>query len=510
MKYLGSALVAAVCLSWAVQPGQSYPLDYYFETKLDHVAASQDNRTFMMRYVVEDKFYNDPVNVNKSRPILFYAGNEGDIYSFYNNSGFMTKTLAEQFGALIVFAEHRYFGQSFPFDRSVAFTAPYNTYLTVENTLEDYIQLLKTVKMTWGAEDKAVIAFGGSYGGMLAAWIRMRYPAEIQGALAASAPLVYFQGAKTAASGDFSEIVTADFNNTYEDGRCAKGIKEGFTYLMDLKTRDADWAELGEVFSVCEPFKSADDIQNLYYYLGNGLNYMAMTDYPYPSSFLQPMPAWPITEACKAFADVAPQEPEPKNGSLGALSEREKTVLTALKSLSDVYFNYTNATECTNYNDTEASGSLDAEGWNVLACNQLAMPIDFGSADSMFITELFNETQYAEDCFTKYGLNPYYSWALDQFGGADFQKDFYDYSNIIFSNGELDPWRAGGVYKFVQFDLPFYVIRGGAHHLDLREPMPEDKETNVGWVRDQETQLIEQWINEYQSRVAAEKITFVQ
>lgn len=256
--------------------------------------------------MVDDKYYRNASNVNKSRPIFFYAGNEGDIYSFYNNSGFMTETLAEQYGALVVFGEHRYFGKSFPFPKDKAFKAPFNSYLTVENTLEDYNQLIKFVKQKWGAQDKAVIAFGGSYGGMLAAWMRMKYPQTIQGAIAASAPILYFEGSSSAKPGDFSDIVTNDFKRTYPDYRCSLGIKEAFTTLMSLKERSGDWADLGNIMKVCDPIKKAEDIQSLYYLIANGFTYMAMTDYPYASSFLQPMPGFPVNAACDAFKDIAP------------------------------------------------------------------------------------------------------------------------------------------------------------------------------------------------------------
>ena len=51
----------------------------------------------------------------KKAPILFYTGNEANIELFFNTSGFQSYTLAKRYGALVVYAEHRYFGESIPF-----------------------------------------------------------------------------------------------------------------------------------------------------------------------------------------------------------------------------------------------------------------------------------------------------------------------------------------------------------------------------------------------------------
>ena len=89
--------------------GLSAMEEKFMTTDVDHF-NNTDTRTFQMRYLIDQGSYNET-----SGPILFYAGNEGGIMAFYENSGFMTKTLAESLNATVVFAEHRFYGKSMPF-----------------------------------------------------------------------------------------------------------------------------------------------------------------------------------------------------------------------------------------------------------------------------------------------------------------------------------------------------------------------------------------------------------
>mmetsp|Transcript_32494 Transcript_32494/g.40261 ORF Transcript_32494/g.40261 Transcript_32494/m.40261 type:complete len:101 (+) Transcript_32494:802-1104(+) len=61
---------------------------------------------------------------------------------------------------------------------------------------------------------------------------------------------------------------------------------------------------MSEIFNTCTPISNSSDVSHLYSHYSNGYQYMAMTDYPYPAAFLEPMPAWPIKEAVKPFADI--------------------------------------------------------------------------------------------------------------------------------------------------------------------------------------------------------------
>ena len=198
------------------------PEEYWFNNVIDHYDNhGADSTTYRMRYLVDRQYFKP-----ESGPILFYPGNEGDVWTFYDNAGFMTTTLAQEFGALVVFGEHRYFGESLPFG-----DASYDTqnlkYLTIEQATFDYVDLIKFIKDSENLQDRAVILAGGSYGGMLAAWMRIKFPQWFQGALASSAPILAFEGSYDPE--EFYNIVTADYGK--QTKACPILIKGGFDML---------------------------------------------------------------------------------------------------------------------------------------------------------------------------------------------------------------------------------------------------------------------------------------
>ncbi|KAL4110809.1 hypothetical protein PRIC1_002496 [Phytophthora ramorum] len=138
--------------------------------------------------------------------MFFYVGNEADVELYLNHTGLMWENAGE-FGAMLVFAEHRYFGKSVPFGKDVT---KHMRYLSTEQTLADYAVLITYLKGDL-KRDIPVIGFGGSYGGMLGSWFRMKYPHIIDGVVAGSAPtLSYFGDEVPHDLGDYSQVTTFD------------------------------------------------------------------------------------------------------------------------------------------------------------------------------------------------------------------------------------------------------------------------------------------------------------
>lgn len=221
-------------------------------------------------------------------PIFFYAGNEGDVFAFVNNTGFIWEN-GPLLGAMVIFAEHRYYGLSFP--ANVTNNVSNYGYLSVEQALADYAELIHHFhKIGLFSETAPLVTFGGSYGGMLAAWFRQKYPHLTIGSLAASAPVAQFLNHYNC--GDFNHLVTQDYQGYSQN--CADGIRNTWPAIRRLASTSKGRNQLASIFNLCTPLVNETDADNLVDYLVDGLTNIAMTDYPNPASFLRPMPAYPM------------------------------------------------------------------------------------------------------------------------------------------------------------------------------------------------------------------------
>jgi hypothetical protein len=69
-------------------------------------------------------------------------------------------------------------------------------------------------------------------------------------------------------------------------------------------------------------------------------------------------------------------------------------------------------------------------------------------------------------------------------------------SNIVFSNGALDPWSSGGVMVNLSTSVTAVVIARGGHHTDLFFSDPADPPSVVA-ARRTELELVRGWIGEW-------------
>ncbi|XP_030633269.1 lysosomal Pro-X carboxypeptidase [Chanos chanos] len=445
------------------------PITYktcYFEQQIDHFGFLE-NGTFKQRYLVNDLHWH-----KEGAPILFYTGNEGDIAWFCNNTGFMWDT-AEELGAMLVFAEHRYYGESLPFGQESYSDAKYLNYLTSEQALADFAVLIQALKRTVpGARGSPVIAIGGSYGGMLAAWLRMKYPSAVIGALASSAPIWQFTG--MVPCGDFYKIVTKDFANSGPN--CSKNIKRSWTAINNLSSSEAGLEWLSKEFSLCSPLKKPEDVFGLKSWLQETWANLAMVDYPYEANFLQPLPRWPIEVVCKHLyfdKDVSDYQ-----------------LLRGISDAAKVYYNYTGNTQCLNISQT-ATGNLGMMGWFYQACTEMVMPLCTDGIEDMFEPQPWDFQAFSDECYSMFGVRPREDWVETVYGG----KNISSHSNIIFSNGDLDPWTSGGVTANLSHSLVAIKISNGAHHLDLRYNNEYDP-ASVITARQEEVKYFKQWIKQ--------------
>jgi hypothetical protein len=130
-----------------------------------------------------------------------------------------------------------------------------------------------------------------------------------------------------------------------------------------LNTPDCTFDDVNSIFNVSDSSKitKVSDIDYLKNYIREGIEYMAMTGYPYPTNFLRQLDSWPMLSACK---------------SLQTKSQTIKDGVKALKLAVDAFYGKDSATcfmpSC---GDSATAGLGDVYGWAWQSCTQIAIDI---------------------------------------------------------------------------------------------------------------------------------------
>ena len=579
---------------------------HFFEQPLNHFIPRGIGPIYQQRYCLYDGFIQNEAN----HPIFLYTGNESPIEQYINHTGLMWE-LAPRHHAQVAFFEHRYEGQSLPYNLSKACMS----YSSTIQALADFVTLLQHLNPD---SKSAVIAFGGSYGGMLSSWLRMKYPNMVAGAIAASAPIwglpkTCRPNSIDAASQVVSRGITMPYPPTKQSNNsnyCGSNMLASWPLMKYLGTSIVGREFLQKAFRLCDPLKPSD-IDDLLAWAQSPWFNMAEGSFPYPSSYIpfslhmgkNNLPAWPVQAACWTQSELHKDwgvlfdyhnksdvkysiaygdsglvldidwdtiSASKQKLSLSKLdSSGVNGLLASLRDAVAVWFNVTQNVQCFNitpaYNDAQESTTFrldnsaeqasrrasrgaavfqegdayimclqkmkDEGSWPSLCCNEdVNMPITLarGIGQDVFWPPNFprGTRSYADIVHmegTAIGCNdpdgifgypaeadPWGEWLDLYFGGLRIDS----HSNIVFSNGLLDPWSAGGVYakKMDQTGGKYkgpmvqnitndgsmiaLIIEYGGHHTDLMYNDPRDPQC-VKDARKIENAFIARWIREW-------------
>jgi len=198
-----------------------------FTQKLDHTSL-EDTRTFEQRYFV----YSDYAK-GENAPVFLYIGSEAELSGISPYRSYVQQ--AKKYNAHVIALEHRYYGQSQPFDE---LTAENLQYLNTDAVLADLanFQTQMMQKHNWNGP---WIAFGGSYGANISAYYRLKHPELVAGALASSGPVE----AKL-------EFVEYDENTTNVAGpKCRDAIREVTRYVESVLDNPTEMLRIKKLFN---------------------------------------------------------------------------------------------------------------------------------------------------------------------------------------------------------------------------------------------------------------------
>ncbi|CAL5183538.1 unnamed protein product [Lathyrus oleraceus] len=442
---------------------------FFYKQTLDHFNYKPESyNTFDQRYLINFKYWG---GANYSAPIFVYLGAEDAIDPSPYSVGFMIDN-APTFKALLVYIEHRYYGKSIPFgSREEAYkNASTLGYLNSAQALADYADVIIHIKKTLQAQNSPIVVIGGSYGGMLASWFRLKYPHLTIGALASSAPILSTDD--IVHPNAYMDVVSRDFKEVSDT--CYETILNSWSEIDRVTSETNGLSILSKKFNTCSPLNNSSELSH---YLEN--MYVFAAQYNHPSSS-------PVTTICNGIdkASFGNDVLDKIYSGIVAFIGNDTCQINDPTSISETPISET---------DIETETRM---GWGWQICSELVVRHGIGN-DTMFRPSPFDLEKYISNCKEEYDVSPRSHWISTYYGGHNLKTILQRFgSNIIFSNGLQDPLSSGGILHDLSKSIVAIYTKKGSHCLDIQSSSPSDPVWLIKQ-RKQEVKIIKRWIAQY-------------
>jgi len=451
---------------------EALPQEDWFEQELDHFKPA-DTRTWRQRYWINWKHYKP------GGPVLLMIGGEGEANPVWLNAGAWTE-YAESNQAAMFLLEHRYYGKSHPTpDMSVKNL----NWLSSRQALADlaaFIQSMKTKHELTGNW----VALGGSYPGSLAAWLRLKYPHLIAGAISTSGPL--------RAKADFYEYldVVKSALDTVEPG-CSDLVKDALKRVRDLTMHRVGWSLLSSKMNLCSNLDGTvlADVVSLYQALIG--HFEDVVQYNRDNREFEGAQWTNVT--IDTLCDIM------KDTSKGTTLERLRAVnKLGLKMADEKCLDYSYKSQLEELKGTEWGSAAGVGGrqWTYQTCTEFGWYQSSGGPNHPFGSDILPLRYFEYMCTDIFG--PKFNLELLERGIADTNTYYggldIQVSNVAFVHGSIDPWHALGITATKNSGMEAIFIEGTAHCANMY-PARKDDPVSLKAARKRIGQLIAKWLH---------------
>ncbi|KAK3914100.1 Putative serine protease, partial [Frankliniella fusca] len=449
-----------------------FPPEQWFTQQLDHFDPT-NQQTWQQRYFTNSTFHKS------GGPVFLMIGGEGEASAKWMLEGQWIED-AQLFNALCFQLEHRYYGKS----RPTQDTRTENlVYLSSEQALADLAYFIEAMNQEHQLPTNTKwIVHGGSYPGSLAAWMRMRYPHLVHGAMSASGPLL--------AKLDFKEYFTVvkDALSEYNP-ECVKSVKEAFQQVGVLLKHMIGQRSLNKLFRLCDNINvsNGDDVASLYENLAS--NFAGVVQYNKDNRPRSPTNNITIDVVCDVMVDRQKGTPVHR---LALVNEM------LLKASNQTCLDYTYEKMIRQLSNTSWD-SVMAEGgrqWTYQTC------VEFGFFQTSSMTQDLFSDKFPVDFFTRQCSDIFGSKFTKELLEKGIQRtntlygDLHIQANhIVFAHGSTDPWHALGITKTIHKGAPAIYIKDTAH-CAVMYPSRESDLPQLKEARKTIRSLVANWLKE--------------